>query len=52
VEEGLPLARVLSATLFPDVNLVDPIWTLIAMQWSQVITHDMSMAAGSRQHSN
>ncbi|KAF4527139.1 hypothetical protein B566_EDAN007227 [Ephemera danica] len=50
VDEGLPLPRVLSYTLFPNLEIADPMWTLAAMQWAQLITHDMSMAAGSRQH--
>lgn len=45
----LPLPRILSLILFPDQPLEDPIWNLNAMQWGQIITHDMSLAAGGTQ---
>lgn len=45
----LPGARTLSLTIYPDVPIEDPIWTLNAMQYGQIITHDMSMIAGSTQ---
>lgn len=45
----LPGARQLSLILYPDVPVEDPIWTLNAMQYGQIITHDMSMIAGSTQ---
>lgn len=35
--------------IFPDVPIEDPKWTLAAMQYGQIITHDMSMIAGSTQ---
>ncbi|KAG6798480.1 peroxidase [Apis mellifera caucasica] len=38
-----------SYTLFPNVNIDDPIWTLVAMQWGQIITHDMGLIEGSTQ---
>lgn len=47
----LPGARLVSIALYPDVPVQDPIWTLIAMQYGQIITHDMSMIAGSTQTS-
>lgn len=40
-----------SYTLFPNVNIDDPIWTLVAMQWGQIITHDMGLIEGSTQSS-
>lgn len=45
----LPGARLTSIVLFPDVPIDDPVWTLISMQWGQIITHDMSMAMGTTQ---
>lgn len=45
----LPGSRVVSLVLFPDVPIEDPKWTLAAMQYGQIITHDMSMIAGSTQ---
>ncbi|XP_065171043.1 LOW QUALITY PROTEIN: peroxidase-like [Atheta coriaria] len=45
----LPPARVVSLVMYPDVPLEDPKWTLAAMQYGQIITHDMSMIAGSTQ---
>ncbi|CAL7938615.1 unnamed protein product [Xylocopa violacea] len=47
--ENLPSARLLSYTLFPDVNIKDPKWTLAAMQWGQIMAHDMGLVAGSTQ---
>ncbi|XP_049797648.1 peroxidase-like [Schistocerca nitens] len=46
---SLPPARTVSWVLFPDNPIHDPIWTLVAMQWGQIMTHDMSMAAGTSQ---
>ncbi|KAK9306660.1 hypothetical protein QLX08_002738 [Tetragonisca angustula] len=48
----LPLSRLVSYTLFPDNDVDDPIWTLVAMQYGQIITHDMSLAAGNSQSSS
>ncbi|KAL0832125.1 hypothetical protein ABMA28_001592 [Loxostege sticticalis] len=45
----LPNPRLLSNRLFPDLNLVSPIWNLNAQQWGQIITHDMSLTAGVAQ---
>lgn len=45
----LPLSRAVSLAIYPDVQIEDPIWTLNAMQYGQIITHDMSMIAGSTQ---
>uniref|UniRef100_A0A6P7FDY3 Peroxidase-like n=1 Tax=Diabrotica virgifera virgifera TaxID=50390 RepID=A0A6P7FDY3_DIAVI len=45
----LPLARSVSLLLYPDVPIEDPIFTLNAMQYGQIITHDLSMTAGSTQ---
>ncbi|XP_050293643.1 peroxidase-like [Anthonomus grandis grandis] len=46
---ALPSARTVSVTVYPDVPIEDPIWTLNAMQYGQIITHDMSMIVGSTQ---
>ncbi|XP_059053661.1 peroxidase-like [Achroia grisella] len=45
----LPNPRDISLRLFPDRQLVDPIWNLNAQQWGQIITHDMSLTAGVTQ---
>lgn len=45
----LPGARIASLLYYPDVQIEDPKWTLNAMQYGQIITHDMSMIAGSTQ---
>ncbi|XP_018321308.1 peroxidase [Agrilus planipennis] len=45
----LPGSRELSLDLHPDVPVRDPRFTLAAMQYGQIITHDMSMIAGSTQ---
>ncbi|KAK5650910.1 hypothetical protein RI129_001939 [Pyrocoelia pectoralis] len=45
----LPLARVVSLTLFPDIKYIDPRFTLAVMQYGQIITHDMDLAAGTTQ---
>nr|XP_023017889.1 peroxidase-like [Leptinotarsa decemlineata] len=42
----LPLARSVSLLLYPDIPVEDPLFTLLAMQFGQIITHDMSMTAG------
>lgn len=47
----LPSSRLVSIVAYPDVPIEDPIWTLVAMQYGQIITHDMSMIAGSTQTS-
>ncbi|CAG9787205.1 unnamed protein product [Diatraea saccharalis] len=45
----LPNAREISLRFFQDRQLIDPIWTLVTMQWGQIITHDMSLTAGVAQ---
>ncbi|OXU24803.1 hypothetical protein TSAR_007677, partial [Trichomalopsis sarcophagae] len=45
----LPNARAVSFTLFPDVDIQDRKWTLVAMQWGQIMTHDMAMIDGTTQ---
>lgn len=45
----LPGSRAVSLVIFPDVPVEDPKWTLAAMQYGQIITHDMSLAAGTTQ---
>ncbi|XP_066995307.2 peroxidase isoform X2 [Anabrus simplex] len=48
---GKPLAsaRLISYTVFPNAEIPDKKWTLAAMQYGQIITHDMSMALGTTQ---
>ncbi|XP_045535427.1 peroxidase [Papilio machaon] len=41
----LPNPREISVRLFPDKQLIDPVWNLNAQQWGQVLTHDMSLTA-------
>nr|XP_050848620.1 peroxidase-like [Vespula vulgaris]XP_050848621.1 peroxidase-like [Vespula vulgaris]XP_050848622.1 peroxidase-like [Vespula vulgaris]XP_050848623.1 peroxidase-like [Vespula vulgaris] len=45
----LPLSRLVSFTLFPSVTIKDNKLTLAAMQWGQIITHDMALIAGTTQ---
>ncbi|KAF7273355.1 hypothetical protein GWI33_013942 [Rhynchophorus ferrugineus] len=45
----LPSARTVSINIYPDIPIEDPIWNLNAMQYGQIITHDMSMIVGSTQ---
>ncbi|KAJ1520516.1 hypothetical protein ONE63_003639 [Megalurothrips usitatus] len=47
--QPLPSARAISVVLFPDVPINDKRWTLLTMQWGQIMTHDMSMAMGNTQ---
>ncbi|XP_011872591.1 PREDICTED: peroxidase-like isoform X2 [Vollenhovia emeryi] len=47
--EDLPLARVLSYTMFPNNDVNDMVWTLVAMQYGQFITHDMGLIDGTTQ---
>lgn len=48
---NLTSPRQISAVLFPDAKAPDPKWTLALMQYGQIITHDMSLAAGTTQGS-
>ncbi|CAH0559675.1 unnamed protein product [Brassicogethes aeneus] len=43
-KDGGPLtpARTISNKLYPDIPLKDPIWTLILMQYGQIVAHDLS----------
>ncbi|XP_059610069.1 peroxidase [Phlebotomus argentipes] len=45
----LPNARVLSVDVFGERDVPDPKFTLLNMQWGQVITHDMSLQFGGSQ---
>ncbi|XP_076625246.1 peroxidase [Colletes latitarsis] len=45
----LPLSRMVSYVMFPSVDIDDRIWTLAAMQWGQIITHDMALIDGTTQ---
>ncbi|XP_012227189.1 peroxidase-like [Linepithema humile] len=45
----LPSARLVSYTLFPDTDVNDNLWTLAAMQYGQIITHDMGLIDGTTQ---
>lgn len=47
--EELPNARLVSLIVFGEEDVPDPEFTLINMQFGQIITHDMSMQAGGTQ---
>uniref|UniRef100_A0A1A9V505 Peroxidase n=1 Tax=Glossina austeni TaxID=7395 RepID=A0A1A9V505_GLOAU len=47
--DELPNARLVSLVVFGEMDVPDPQFTLVNMQWGQVITHDMSMQAGGTQ---
>lgn len=47
----LPNARTVSLKAFGEVDIPDPQFTLATMQMGQIVTHDMSMLAGSTQSS-
>jgi len=47
----LPLARAVSYTMFPNSDVDDVVWTLVAMQYGQVMTHDMGLIDGTTQSS-
>lgn len=47
----LPNARLVSLVAFGEADVPDPQFTLVNMQWGQIMTHDMSMLAGSTQSS-
>lgn len=49
--EDLPSSRLVSLIVFGDEDVPDPQFTLANMQWGQIITHDMSLLAGSTQSS-
>lgn len=52
--QELPNARLVSLIVFGEEDIPDPQYTIVNMQWGQVMTHDMSMQAGgtqSRRHS-
>ncbi|CAH1635701.1 unnamed protein product [Spodoptera littoralis] len=41
----LPNTRELSLQLYPDLQVIDPVWTLNTQQWGQIVAHDMSLSA-------
>lgn len=45
----LPASRLVSVAVFPHEPIDDKFLTLAAMQWGQIMTHDMSLADGSTQ---
>lgn len=47
----LPNSRLVSLVAFGEADVPDPQFTLVNMQFGQIITHDMSMLAGSTQSS-
>lgn len=49
--QELPSSRLVSLFAFGEADVPDPQFTLANMQWGQIITHDMSMLAGSTQSS-
>lgn len=49
--QELPNSRLVSLVAFGEADVADPQFTLVNMQWGQIMTHDMSMLAGSTQSS-
>lgn len=49
--QELPNSRLVSLVAFGEDDVADPQFTLVNMQWGQIVTHDMSMLAGSTQSS-
>lgn len=49
--QDLPNSRLVSLIAFGEADISDPQFTLVNMQWGQIVTHDMSMLAGSTQSS-
>ncbi|XP_055676431.1 peroxidase [Lutzomyia longipalpis] len=47
--EDLPNARVISVDVFGERDVPDPKYTLLNMQWGQIMTHDMSLQFGGSQ---
>lgn len=45
----LPNARTVSLVAFGEQRIQDPLFTLVNMQFGQIITHDMSMQSGGTQ---
>ncbi|XP_058066699.1 peroxidase-like [Anopheles bellator] len=43
----LPSARLVSVSLFNEQSILDPLTTLLNMQFGQVVAHDMGLRAGS-----
>ncbi|XP_036148633.1 peroxidase [Monomorium pharaonis] len=43
----LPLARAVSYTMFPNSDVDDVMWTLVAMQYGQVVAHDIGLIDGT-----
>ncbi|KAH0955585.1 hypothetical protein HN011_012119 [Eciton burchellii] len=47
--EDLPLARTVSYTMFHNIDKNDKVWTLLSMQYGQVMAHDMGLIDGTTQ---
>lgn len=47
--QDLPNARLVSLIVFGEEDVPDPQFTIVNMQWGQIMTHDMSMQAGGTQ---
>lgn len=37
----LPSARLVSTTMFGAINYTNPVYTVLNMQWGQILAHDM-----------
>lgn len=37
--------------MFPNAKIDDVVWTLVAMQYGQIMTHDMGLIDGTTQSS-
>ncbi|XP_068625548.1 peroxidase-like [Battus philenor] len=44
LNSSLPNPRTISLKVFYDKNLIDKKWTLLTMQWGQVVAHDMALS--------
>ncbi|GAB0096538.1 Peroxidase [Sergentomyia squamirostris] len=47
--QELPNARLISLNVFGERDIPDPKFTLLNMQWGQIMTHDMSLQFGGSQ---
>lgn len=47
--QDLPNSRLVSLVVFGEDDVPDPQFTIVNMQWGQIMTHDMSMQAGGTQ---
>lgn len=51
LNKSLPNPRQLSLKVFVNLEKDDPIWTLLFMQYGQILAHDISLTFGVAQTS-